>query len=55
MFFLLITEFMYANRKYVTISWTSFKILMSYHLRIAQHVKNNIYEEEMSAVKDWAQ
>ncbi len=28
---------------------------MSYYLRIAQHIENNVYEEKMSAVKDWAQ
>ncbi len=55
MFFLLMTEFVYANRKHATISQTSFETLMSYYLRIAQHVENNIYEEKMSAAKDWAQ
>ncbi len=48
-------EFAYANRKHITINWTSFKILMSYYLRIAQHIKNNVYEEKMSAAKDWVQ
>ncbi len=28
---------------------------MNYHLRIAQYIENNIYEEKMSAAKDWAQ
>jgi len=46
------TEFVYANRKHATISQTSFETLMSYYLRIAQHVENNIYEEKMSAAKD---
>ena len=49
------TEFVYANRKHVTINWTSFKILMSYYLRITQHIENNIYKEKMLAAKDWAQ
>ncbi len=44
---------MYTNKKYVTINWTSFKTLMSYYLRIAQHVENNVYKEKMLAVKDW--
>ena len=55
MFFLLIIKFAYANKKHIIINWTSFKILMSYYLRIAQHIKNNVYEEKMLAVKDWAQ
>jgi len=45
-------EFAYANRKHATISQTSFKTLMSYHLRIAQYVKNNVCEKKMSAAKD---
>ncbi len=49
------TEFVYANRKYVTINWTSFKTLMNYYLRITQYIENNIYEEKMSAAKDWVQ
>ncbi len=49
------TEFVYANRKHVTINWTSFKTLMSYYLRITQHIENNIYKEKMLAAKDWAQ
>ena len=52
MFFLLMTEFVYANKKYITISETLFKTLMSYYLRIAQHIENNIHEEKMSAAKD---
>jgi len=28
---------------------------MNYYLRIAQYIENNVYEEEMSAAKDWAQ
>ncbi len=49
------TEFAYANKKYVTTDWTSFKTLMSYYLRIAQYIENNVYKEKMSAAKDWAQ
>ncbi len=45
-------EFIYANEKYTMISWTLFKTLMSYYLRIAQHIKNNVCKEKMSAVKD---
>jgi len=45
-------EFMYANRKYATISQTLFKTLMNYYLRIAQYVKNNIYKEKTLATKD---
>ncbi len=54
-FFLLMTEFAYANRKHAMINWTLFEALMSYHLRIAQNVENNVCEEEVPAVKDWAQ
>ncbi len=46
------TEFAYANKKYITISWTLFKTLMSYYLRIAQHIESNVYEEKMSIAKD---
>jgi len=54
-FFLLMTEFAYINKKYVTISQILFKTLMSYYLRITQHVKNNVCKEKMLVVKDWAQ
>ncbi len=44
---------MYANRKHTTTDWILFKTLMSYYLRIAQDIENNIYEEKMLAAKDW--
>ncbi len=46
------TEFVYANKKYITISETLFKTLMSYYLRIAQHIESNVYKEKISAAKD---
>jgi len=46
------TEFAYANRKHAMTDQTLFEALMNYHLRIAQHIENNVCEEKMSAVKD---
>ncbi len=35
-------EFIYTNKKHTMINQTLFKALMSYYLRIVQHIENNV-------------